>query len=235
MPCMGFLHPSTTYRLIEEDRLPPPLAAGICSITADFVSPGAAGRTFALQCNEQLEFYVLRTCGFMTPEYFVYHLLAVLYNWMSGPLAKVWMWSATASRLIKCLQLNYEPDLRLSQEPYPEREIQRRRVWQIYIIDHFLSGGHDEHLLLPSSSMHLRLPCSDQVFRDESPSTMAGLHPNPSIISNPEDYSLDACHVRLLSIRSQVLRYVFGYPSTFFFSPCPGLLGLFALTVSQGH
>lgn len=206
MPCMGFLHPGTIYRLIDEDKLPPALAAGICSITADFVSPGATGRALALRCNEQLEFFTLRHCGFMSPDYLVYHLLATLYNWMSGPLAKVWMWSATASRLIKCLQLNYEPDMRSTQLTYPEREIQRRSVWQIYIIDHFLSGGHDEHLLLPSSSIHIRLPCSDQVFRDELPSTMETYNQNASIPSTVGDYSLDACHVRLLTIRSQVLR-----------------------------
>ncbi|KAI0168418.1 hypothetical protein BJ166DRAFT_256381 [Pestalotiopsis sp. NC0098] len=206
MPCMGFLHPGTIYRLIEQDKLPPPLAAGICSITADFVSPGAAGRAFALQCNEQLEFFVLRNCAFMSRDYLVYHLFAVLYNWVSGPLAKVWMWTATASRLIKCLQLNYEPDLRSSQETYAEREIQRRSVWQIYIIDHFLSGGHDEHLLLPSSTIHIRLPCSDQAFRDELPSTMDTLDKVPPIPAIIGDNSLDACHVRLLTIRSQVLR-----------------------------
>lgn len=203
---MGFLHPGTVYRLIEEDKLPPALAAGICSITADFVSPGEAGRSLALRCNEQVEFHVLRNCAFMASEYLVYHVLATLYNWMSGPLSKVWMWTATASRLIKCLQLNYEPDLRSTHETYPEREIQRRSIWQIYIIDHFLSGGHDEHLLLPSSSIHIRLPCSDQVFRDELPSTMETLDKSPSIPSNVVDYSLDACHVRLLTIRSQVLR-----------------------------
>ncbi|KAM0812662.1 hypothetical protein AB5N19_12653 [Seiridium cardinale] len=206
MPCMGFLHAPTIYRLIEEDKLPPALAAGICSITADFVSPGAAGCALALRCNEQVEFFIIRNSAFMSREYLVYHLLATLYNWMSGPLSKVWMFTATASRLIKCLQLNYEPDLRPTQETYPEREIQRRSVWQIYIIDHFLSGGHDEHLLLPSSSIHIRLPCSDQVFRDGLPSAMETLDKNPSIPSNVGDYSLDACHVRLLTIRSQVLR-----------------------------
>jgi hypothetical protein len=204
MPCMGFLHPGTIYRLIEDDKLPLPLAAGICSITADFVSPGPAGRALALRCNEQLEFFILRNCAFMTRDYLVYYLLATLYNWMSGPLAKVWMWTATASRLIKCLQLNYEPGTRSPQESYAEREIQRRSVWQIYIIDHFLSGGYDEHLLLPSSSIHIRLPCSDQVFRDELPSAMETLDNTPSLL--PADYSLDACHVRLLTIRSQVLR-----------------------------
>jgi hypothetical protein len=118
------------------------------------------------------------------------------------------MWTSTASRLIKCLQLNYEPDVQSSRENFTQREIQRRSVWQIYLIDHFLSGGFEEHLLLPSSSMHLRLPCTDQVFRDEAPSAMETLDRNPSIPSNLGDYSLDACHVRLLTIRSQVLRCV---------------------------
>ncbi|KAI1867032.1 hypothetical protein JX265_007608 [Neoarthrinium moseri] len=206
MPCMGFLHPGTIYRLIDEDKLSPALAAGICSITADFVSPGPAGREFAVRCNERLEHDALRNFAFMDQEQLVFHVLATVYNWMSGPLSKVWMWTATAGRLIKCLQLNYEPDHRSVQVAPSEREIQRRGVWQIYIIDHFLSGGHDEHLLLPSNSIHIRLPCSDQVFRDDLPSTMETLDRNPSIPSSLGDYSLDACHVRLLTIRSQVLR-----------------------------
>jgi hypothetical protein len=208
MPCMGFLHPATVYRSIQEDKLPPPLAAGICAITAEFLAPGDVGRSLSARWNEQVEFHVLRNFAFMDRELLVYHVLATIYNWMSGPLSKVWMWTSTASRLIKCLQLNYEPDTRCGQETYPEREIQRRSVWKIYIIDHFLSGGHDEHLLLPSNALHIRLPCADRTFMDEQPSTMETLDKSPLVSSIPGDYSLDACHVRLLSIRSQILRFV---------------------------
>jgi hypothetical protein len=206
MPCMGFLHPRSVYRLIDEDKLSPHLAAGICSITATFVSTVASGAALAARCNEQVEYHVFRNFGFMERDLLVFHVLAAVYNWMSGSLSKVWMWTSTASRLIKCLQLNYEPDTRSDQETFAQREIQRRSVWQIYIIDHFLSGGYEEHLLLPSSSMHIRLPCTDSVFKDELPSAMETLDKNPSIPSNVGDYSLDACHVRLLTIRSQVLR-----------------------------
>lgn len=65
---MGFLHPGTIYRLLDEDKLPPALAAGICSITADFVNPGPSGRSFAISCNEQVEFQVLRDFASMSSE-----------------------------------------------------------------------------------------------------------------------------------------------------------------------
>ncbi|KAH8674045.1 hypothetical protein BX600DRAFT_509252 [Xylariales sp. PMI_506] len=205
MPCMGFLHAGTVYRAIDEDKLSPYLAAGICSLTAQFVAPGDAGRALAARCNEQVEYHLLRNFGFMERGFLVYHVFATVYNWMSGPLSKVWMWTATASRMIKCLQLNYEPDTRSTHETAIEREVQRRSVWQIYIIDHFLSGGFEEHLLLPSSSVHIRLPCTDEIFKEGQPSNMETLDKNPSLPPQLGDYSLDACHVKLLTIRSQVL------------------------------
>ena len=38
IPCQGILHPATTYRLIEEDKLSPHLAAAVVSLTATVVS-----------------------------------------------------------------------------------------------------------------------------------------------------------------------------------------------------
>ena len=37
IPCQGILHPATTYRLIEEDKLSPHLAAAVVSLTATVV------------------------------------------------------------------------------------------------------------------------------------------------------------------------------------------------------
>jgi hypothetical protein len=206
MPCMGFLHPKTVYRLIEEDNLSPHLAAGICSITAMVVSTAEVGRVFAARCNEQVEFHLVRNFGQLRADSLIFHVLVTVYNWMCGPLSRVWMWSSTAARLIKCLQLNYDPDYRSVRTTHIQRELHRRSVWQIYIIDHFLSGGFEEHLLLPTSSMHLRLPCGDETFREGLPSTMETLNRNSSIPSDRNDNNIHAAYVRLLTIRSQILR-----------------------------
>ncbi|KAK8124825.1 uncharacterized protein PG998_000584 [Apiospora kogelbergensis] len=199
VPCQGILHPATTYRMIDENRLPPYLAAAVVSITSTVVTDVSQGRLLAAQCNEQVEQHVMRQFGHMDPNLLVLQAFVTTYNWMSGPLSKVWMWTSTAARLARCLGLINEPEYR--QE---EGECLRRAVWQIWSIDRYLSGGFEEHVLLPSSSMQLKLPCNDDVFRQELPSTEATLHEVP-LQPNHGDFSLNAAHVRLLNLRTQIL------------------------------
>lgn len=208
MPCMGVLHEPTIYRLIEEDNLSPDLAAAVCSITATLVSTVSAGQTLAALCNESVEYYLFRNLGLMEPELLTFYVLTSMYNWMSGPWSKVWMNISTAARLIRCLQLNYDPEYKngAGQVSATQQEIQRRSVWHIYLIDHFLSSGHDEHVLLQSDLMHLRLPCSDQSFRDGSPSPVKLINGDPFSSTSLTDQSLNAYHVRILTIRSHILR-----------------------------
>ena len=207
VPCQGILHPATTYRMIDENRLPPYLAAAVVSITSTVVTDVSQGRLLAAQCNEQVEQHVMRQFGHMDPNLLVLQAFVTTYNWMSGPLSKVWMWTSTAARLARCLGLINEPEYRQEEGGYARQECLRRAVWQIWSIDRYLSGGFEEHVLLPSSSMQLKLPCNDDVFRQELPSTEATLHEVP-LQPNHGDFSLNAAHVRLLNLRTQILRYV---------------------------
>ncbi|KAK6843683.1 zinc finger transcription factor 1 [Apiospora arundinis] len=204
VPCQGILHPATTYRLIDENRLPPYLAAAVVSITATMVTDISQGRLLAAQCNEQVEQHVMRQFGHMDPDLLVLQAFVTTYNWMSGPLSKVWMWTSTAARLARCLGLTNEPEFRAEEGGFARQESLRRAVWQIWIIDRYLSGGFEEHVLLPSSSMQLKLPCNDDIFRQGLPSTEATLHEVP-LQPNHGDFSLNAAHVRLLNLRTQIL------------------------------
>ncbi|KAK8090197.1 hypothetical protein PG997_005158, partial [Apiospora hydei] len=179
VPCQGILHPATTYRLIEENRLPPYLAAAVVSVTSTMVTSISQGRQLAAQCNEQVEQYVMRQFGHMDPDLLVLQAFVTTYNWMSGPLSKVWMWTSTAARLARCLGLTHEPEYRPEEGGFARQESLRRAVWQIWIIDRYLSGGFEEHVLLPSDAMQLKLPCNDDVFRQGLPSTEATLHEVP--------------------------------------------------------
>lgn len=207
VPCQGILHSATTYRLIEENSLPPYLAAAVVSITSTMVTNISQGRLLAAQCNEQVEQYVMRKFGHMDPDLLVLQAFVTTYNWMSGPLSKVWMWTSTAARLARCLGLTHEPEYRPEKGGFARQESLRRAVWQIWTIDRYLSGGFEEHVLLPSSSMQLKLPCNDDVFRQGLPSTEATLHEVP-LQPNHGDFSLNAAHIRLLNLRTQILRYV---------------------------
>lgn len=169
----------------------------------------------------------MKTFGQMCPDLLVLHAFVTTYNWQSGPLSKVWMWTSTAARLIKCLQLNYDPGRNPAGRDFAQQETLRRTVWLIWVIDQFLAGGFNEHLLLPSASMHLKLPCGDEAFKVGAASTAltlkeSSLSPSPSPPSSSfsssnilgcsqpglNDFSLTAALIRLLNIRSQILRYV---------------------------
>ncbi|KAK8041927.1 zinc finger transcription factor 1 [Apiospora rasikravindrae] len=204
VPCQGILHPATTYRLIEENRLPPYLAAAVVSVTSTMVTSISQGRLLAAQCNEQVEQYVMRQFGHMDPDLLVLQAFVTTYNWMFGPLSKVWMWTSTAARLARCLGLTNEPEYRPEEGGFARQESLRRAVWQIWIIDRYLSGGFEEHVLLPSDAMQLKLPCNDDIFRQGLPSTEATLHELP-LQPNHGDFSLNAAHIRLLNLRTQIL------------------------------
>jgi hypothetical protein len=210
MPCMGVLHEPTIYRMIDNNTLPPILAAAVCAITASLVSSVSAGKELAEQCNETVEWFLFRKQGDMEADLLPYYVLSLVYNWMSKPWGKVWMTVAQAARLIRCLQLNYEPEVpsdREQQMSPVDQEIRRRSVWQIYIIDHFLGSGYDDYILLPSSLMHLRLPSMDSAFKEGRPSTVKLVDGNPFATTNCAEQSFSACHIRILTIRSQILRY----------------------------
>jgi hypothetical protein len=198
------LHPETTFKEADEGRFTSIIAAGVCSITGLFVSPGDEGRKFTERCNQWVKFHLSRTAGIFTKERLVLLVLSSIYDLLVGDWPKVWEYSSLASRVITAMQYNWDA----TEGSFIEQESLRRLVWQVYIIDRFLAGGYDEHLTLREENLHLSLPCQDHPFRTNQPVTsMQRLNQRlpAGYTQGGKDLSLQAINLQLMSLRHQLL------------------------------
>jgi hypothetical protein len=128
--------------------------------------------------------------------------LDVLHSFFAGEYARAWQSLGMACRLMQGLQLNWDSHPSETTRDFVQKESNRRIVWQLFLIDRVLAGGYDEYLLCNEDKMKLRLPCSDQAYRENRPVVMERLHekPRPST-----EISLYAYQIRLWNIRHHVL------------------------------
>lgn len=207
--CMGIMQMEQTLRRLEENRLHPIIAAAVCATTSHVVHPGQKRIPFADRCADQVDFYLFRNMdSFLRQdahENLIILICAIIHFWHENQMCKVWMYMGLAARLITALQLNWDG----AGDSPVKQEINRRRVWVVYILDRRLAGGFDEHLLLRDVDMHIKLPVSDEVLfqshnaslaeQPSLPAEQSGPHKGPPILS------LDGYHLRLHRIRHQIL------------------------------
>lgn len=204
LPCYGFLHPATTYEDLDNGNISEPLAAGICALTSRLLPASHCNDDFRTRCTDIVDFHIFRNMdAFLrvnSRENLVILVLAVCYNWMEGLWNKVWMYLALAARVVTALQMNWdEPGLSAKQES------SRRLVWMIWLLDRFLAGGFDDHLVLRDDMMNLRLPCSNETFRDGTVPYADTSSRNPGSLKRSTELSMYACHIKLSRIRHQIL------------------------------
>lgn len=209
LPCMSFLQEESTYIEIEQKRLHPIIAAAVCATTAHVIQPNQSKIPFADRCADQVDFYLFRNMDSLlrrgAHENLIILVCAIIYFWHGGQMGKVWMYMGLSARLITALQLNWDN----AGEPPLKQESNRRLVWSVYILDHLLAGGFDEHLLLRDVDMHIKLPVSDEILLQPSNLSPAG---QTSMAAGPsgsqhggQKLSLDGHHLRLHRIRHQIL------------------------------
>ena len=204
LPCYGFLHPATTYQDLDNGNLSEALTAGICALTSRLVTSSHSNDDFRNRCMDIVDFHIFRNMDAIlrvnSRENLVVLVLAVCYNWMEGLWNKVWMYLALAARVVTALQMNWdEPGLS------PKQESSRRLVWMIWLLDRYLAGGFDDHLVLRDDMMNLRLPCSNEAFRG-GPASYTDVHGGSSGgIRRSTELSMYACHIKLSRIRHQIL------------------------------
>ncbi|KAJ2896128.1 hypothetical protein MKZ38_005852 [Zalerion maritima] len=204
LPCYGFFHPARMRREIQEDRLYPGIAAGLCSATATILNPGDAGRDFARKCNDQVEFHIFRNMGNFCELSLTLILLGNHYNWIHGQWGKMWMYVAQAARLVHALQFNWDAESAPGPNGFVEQEIRRRLTWQTYLMDRLLSDGFDDYILCPDKTMYLRVPCDERSFQENRPVEMERLDQKPGTgVSGM--LSLHSFHIRAIGLRHMVL------------------------------
>lgn len=67
-------------------------------------------------------------------------------------------WLKNRSKTIEPIQASDTESIR-------RKEIRRRTMYSIFILDKFLASGHDRRQRVKSEDLHIQLPCSEEDFR----------------------------------------------------------------------
>lgn len=141
-----------------------------------------------------------------------------------GNYASAFMLTGTITRMAQGLQLNleYSTDL-FNDEPNNgptvcSKEARRRLMWSCYISDALIGSGVDQLTLFHEPDFKIQLPCNERNFVLQVPCVTEMLSVGqflpfvapenipPRVIDN---IGIVALYIRLISLRKQVLRYVF--------------------------
>ncbi|KAK7428554.1 hypothetical protein QQZ08_004992 [Neonectria magnoliae] len=158
MPCMGFFRRNKVYQEVQDGTFDPATAAAMCAITSLFVLV-RGGRVFSVKCSDQVELYVFRSIFRFAEEVLILYALNCYHNFLHGHLAKVWQCFGIATRLMIGLQ-----------------ETMRRIVWQFFYLDRLLAGGYDKYIGCRDEIMRIRLPRSEDAFRENRPVVVERSH-----------------------------------------------------------
>ncbi|KAK7418856.1 hypothetical protein QQX98_003718 [Neonectria punicea] len=201
MPCMGFFRRNKVYQEIQDGTFDPATAAAMCAITSLFVNPCEAGRVFSVKCSDQVELYVFRSIFRFAEEVLILYALNCYHNFLHGHLAKVWQCFGIATRLMIGLQVNW--DVQPRDRSFAHQETMRRIVWQFFYLDRLLAGGYDEYIGCRDEIMKIRLPCSEDAFRENRPVVVERLHEKAG--KNKDNMGVHGYQLRLIDIRHRIL------------------------------
>ncbi|RYP68645.1 hypothetical protein DL771_006515 [Monosporascus sp. 5C6A] len=151
---------------------------------------------------QQAEQVVLQQIG--RPS--IFHLQALLliirYRIESGDFPTAFMLAALAARAAVALRLNYER----SELLHVAQEARRRLFWSLYLLDDFFCVGLREFELCPEETIHMQLPCDDDLFEAGQFSETGFLQSDPS--QSQLTVGLRGTFLRLTSARRAVFRFI---------------------------
>ncbi|RNJ55318.1 hypothetical protein D7B24_008748 [Verticillium nonalfalfae] len=157
LPSYAFLHPETTKRRCRDAQVHRALASAVCAIAALHMG---RDRQLASRWIQGAEQSIWLHLGSPTIPRLQTLLLIIHFRMETGAFQRAFMLTATAARFATAMRLNYErPDL----DPI-SREVRRRIVWSLKIMERYFSIGLPEFELCPIESIYLEFPSPEEQF-----------------------------------------------------------------------
>ncbi|RYP59063.1 hypothetical protein DL769_008697 [Monosporascus sp. CRB-8-3] len=199
LPSFAFLHQPTVVQRCKDKSINEPLRLAICALTALQLQRSFLCHDLWVQQAEQV---ILQQIG--RPS--IFHLQALLliirYRIESGDFPTAFMLAALAARAAVALRLNYER----SELLHVAQEARRRLFWSLYLLDDFFCVGLREFELCPEETIHMQLPCDDDLFEAGQFRETGFLRSDPS--QSQLTVGLRGTFLRLTSARRAVFRFI---------------------------
>ena len=174
MPSYAFLHPETTRRRCRNRHTHRALSSAVSAIAALYLrvtggsatgqsptglSVSAEQAASWVQMTEQSIWMSLESPSVPRLQAL---LLVIHYHMETGRFQRAFMLTATAARFAAALRLNHERhDL-----PAVSREVRRRILWSLKIVERYFSVGLPEFDLLPLEVIYIDYPHREEEFAE---------------------------------------------------------------------
>lgn len=160
----AFLHPQTTIRHSINGQLETSLSYAIAAIASYHHGSSHRREQAELSWVQAAEDLIWKNLESPSISRLQALLLVILYRVETGAFQRAFMLSALAARAAAAMRLNHERDGSTGNNT--SREVRRRVMWSLKLVERYFSTGLPEFELCPVESVYLELPCWEQEFSD---------------------------------------------------------------------
>lgn len=160
----AFLHPQTTIRHSINGQLETSLSYAIAAVSSYHHGPSQRRGQADLSWVHAAEDLIWKNIESPSVSRLQALLLVILYRVETGAFQRAFMLSALAARAAAAMRLNHERDVSTGNKT--SREVRRRVMWSLKLVERYFSTGLPEFELCPVESVYLELPCWEQEFSD---------------------------------------------------------------------
>ncbi|OKL58639.1 hypothetical protein UA08_06242 [Talaromyces atroroseus] len=210
IPAYRFIHKGLFLRSFYQNQVDPLLLQCVCGVAARFIRPRRHQQDKALDYAQnwlkQAEVQTWQRIGEMKIQTLQTMLLLICWHSIERNISSVWILSGVVARIAFGMRLNYE--VNNNRDSLVVREIRRRVMWSIFILDKFYAGGFSDVTLCPVEAMHIQLPCQERSFELEIPVETCYL--NIDTLGVAPDYDRNTGTmgnvIRMVAIRHRILQ-----------------------------
>lgn len=226
LPSYAFLHPPTTIRQCSEGALDTCLSYAISAVASYHRGPAPQNRgDIELGWTQAAEDLVWKHLESPSLARLQALLLVVLYRVETGAIQRAFMLSSLAARAAAALRLNHERAPAASGSDASSnttshrvsREVRRRTMWSLKLVERYFSMGLPEFELCPVDSIYLDLPCREHEF---STMTATDIYVDPSPTTC--DFGSYRLYIKLEMLRRDIMKLTRSLPALYQDSPLSG-------------
>lgn len=160
----AFLHPETTIRHSHDGQLETSLSYAIAAVSSYHHASSQRREQAEQSWVQAAEDLIWKNLESPSVSRLQALLLVILYKVETGAFQRAFMLSALAARAAAAMRLNHERDGPTGNKT--SREVRRRVMWRLKLVERYFSTGLPEFELCPIESVYLELPCWEQEFSD---------------------------------------------------------------------
>ncbi|KAH8767447.1 hypothetical protein F5883DRAFT_459887, partial [Diaporthe sp. PMI_573] len=160
----AFLHPQTTISQCSNSQLETSLSYAVAAVASYHQGSSQRREQAELSWVQTAEDLLWKNLESPSVSRLQALLLVILYRVETGAFQRAFMLSALAARAAAAMRLNHERDESTGKKT--SREVRRRVMWSLKLVERYFSTGLPEFELCPVESVYLELPCWEQEFSD---------------------------------------------------------------------